>query len=181
MRMTRADLILHPVRLRIILAFASDVGTRRLTAQQVAAALPDLPQASLYRHLERLRQGGVLAVASERRVRGAVERTYVLAAGGATLSPEELANASRDDQLGYFTTFAVSLIAQFERYLRRPEVDRVADGVGYRQVVLNLSDEELLEMAAALNAALARFLHLRPAPGRRRRTLATVLLPQDDA
>ena len=101
--MKRADLILHPVRLRIILAFARG---RRLTPQQVAAVLPDVPQATLYRQIERLYQGGALAVASERRVRGAVERTYVLAEGGASLLPEELANASRDDHLAYFTAFA---------------------------------------------------------------------------
>jgi hypothetical protein len=178
--MKRADLVLHPARLRIILAFSSDVGSRQLTAQQVAAALPDLPQASLYRHIDRLHRGGVLAVASERRVRSTIERTYVLAAGGSSVSPEELANATRDEQLGYFTTFAAGLIGQFERYLQRPEIDMLADGAGYRTVVLNLSDEEFHEMASALNAALSRFIQLRPGPGRRRRTLSTVLVPQDD-
>lgn len=178
--MKRADLLLHPVRLRIILAFASDLGTRRLTPQQVAAILPDLPQASLYRHIERLYRGGVLAVAGERRVRGAIERTYVLAAGGTALSPEELAQATREEQLAYFTTFAAGLIAQFERYLQRPEIDLVADGAGYRTVVLDLSDEEVQEMAAAVNAAVARFVQRGPRPGRRRRLLATVMLPQDD-
>jgi len=180
MGMKRADLILHPVRLRIILAFASDLGTRRLTPQQVAAILPDLPQASLYRHIERLYRGGVLAVAGERQVRGAVERTYVLAAGGSTLTPEDLAQATRDEHLGYFTAFAAGLIAQFERYLQRPEIDLVADGVGYRHIVLDLSDEEVQEMAVALNAALARFLRQSPRAGRRRRVLATVLLPLDE-
>jgi hypothetical protein len=178
--MKRADLILHPVRLRIVLAFASDLGTRRLTPQQVAAALPDLPQASLYRHIERLYRGGVLAIAGERRVRGAVERTYVLSAGGATLSPDELTAASREEQLGWFTSFVAGLIAQYERYLQRPEIDPVADGVGYRQVVLNLSDEEFREMAVAVNAALLRFVGHRPGPGRRRHVLATVTMPQDD-
>jgi hypothetical protein len=47
-------------------------------------------------------------------------------------------------------------------------------------VVLNLTDEELGELAAALSATVARFV-LPPAPGRRRRTLATVMMPQDDA
>ena len=180
MGMKRADLILHPVRLRIILAFASDLGTRRLTPRQVAAILPDLPQASLYRHIERLHRGGVLAVAGERQVRGAVERTYVLAAGGSTLTPEDLAQATRDEHLGYFTAFAAGLIAQFERYLQRPEIDLVADGVGYRHIVLDLSDEEVQQMAVALNAALARFLRQSPRAGRRRRVLATVLLPLDE-
>ena len=180
MGMKRADLILHPVRLRIILAFASDLGTRRLTPRQVAAILPDLPQASLYRHIERLYRGGVLAVAGERQVRGAVERAYVLAAGGATLSPEDLAHASREEHLGYFTAFAAGLIAQFERYLERPEIDLVADGVGYRHVVLDLTDDEVQEMAVAVNAAVARFMRRGPDAGRRRRVLATVLLPLDE-
>ena len=176
--MKRADLILHPVRLRIILAFA---GGLRLTPQQVAAALPDVPQATLYRQIERLYRGGALAVAAERRVRGAVERTYVLAEGGASLSPADLAKSSRDDHLGYFTAFAAGLIAQFEQYLERPEIDLLQDGVGYRQVVLNLSDEELMEMAGALNVALGRFLAYEPKSGRQRRMLATVLFPLGDA
>jgi hypothetical protein len=175
--MKRADLILHPVRLRIILAFA---GGRRLTPQQVAAVLPDVPQATLYRQIERLYRGGALAVAAERPVRGAVERTYVLAEGGASLSPEELAKSSREDHLGYFTAFAAGLIAQFEAYLERSEIDLLKDGVGYRQVVLNLTDEEISEMAGALNAALGPFLAYDPKPGRQRRMLATVLMPLDD-
>src|ERR1700681_1636175 len=140
--MKRADLVLHPVRLRIILAFARG---RRLTPQEVAAVLPDVSQATLYRQIERLFRGGALAIASERRVRGAVERTYVLAEGGSSVSLEDLANSSRDDHLGYFTAFAAGLIAQFERYLEREEIDLLKDGVGYREVVLNLTDEKLKE------------------------------------
>src|SRR6267378_1362416 len=175
--MKRADLILHPVRLRIILAFA---GGRRLTPQQVAGVLPDVPQATLYRQIERLFRGGVLAIAAERRVRGAVERTYVLAEGGSSVSPEDLAKSSRDDHLGYFTAFAAGLIAQFEQYLERSEIDLLNDGVGYREAVLNLTDEELMEMAGALNAAVGRFIAYEPRPGRKRRMLATVLFPLND-
>ena len=109
-----------------------------------------------------------------------MERTYVLAEGGASLSPEDLAKSSRDDHLGYFTAFAAGLIAQFEQYLERSEIDLLQDGVGYRQVVMNLTDEELMEMAGALNAAVGRFLAYEPKPGRKRRMLATVLFPLDD-
>ena len=172
--MKRANLVLHPVRLRIILTFA---GHPRLTPKQVAAALPDVPQATIYRHLARLHEGRVLAVAAERRIRGAVERTYVLTAGGASLSAEDVATATRDEHLGYFETFVAGLIRQFAGYLARPEIDLERDGVGYRQVVLNLTDEEFGEMAAALNGAVGRFLFNEPGPGRKPRTLATVVLP----
>src|SRR5450759_2000666 len=120
--MKLADLVLHPVRLRIILAFARG---RRLTPQQVAAFVPDVPQATLYRQIDRLYRGGALAVAAERRVRGAVERTYVLAEGGASVSPKDLAKSSRDDHLGYFTAFAAGLIAQFLSLIHISEPTRL--------------------------------------------------------
>ena len=175
--MKRADLILHPVRLRIILAFG---GGRRLAPQQVAALLADVPQATLYRQIERLFHGGVLAIAGEKRIRGAVERTYVLAEGGAALSPEDLAKASRDDQIGYFTAFAAGLIAQFDQYLESADIDFSRDGVGYRQLVLHLTDKEFADMVAALNAAIGPFLAYGSRPGRKRRAFATVLMPLDD-
>ena len=74
--MATADLLLHPVRLRIVQAFLGDRGAHHHDAP--AAELPDVPAASLYRHVARLVDAGVLAVVAERRVRGALERTYVL-------------------------------------------------------------------------------------------------------
>src|SRR5258708_12373736 len=75
MAMTKADLIIHPGRLRIIQAFG---GGRRLTAQELAALVPDIPRASLYRHLNLLVDAGVLAVVEERPVRAIQERVYSL-------------------------------------------------------------------------------------------------------
>jgi hypothetical protein len=73
--MTPADVLLHPVRLRLIQAF---LGDRALTTADLRDELPDVPPASLYRHIARLVDAAVLSVVSERRVRGALERTYVL-------------------------------------------------------------------------------------------------------
>lgn len=42
-----ARLIGHPVRLRVIIA----LGGRTLTTKQLAEALPDVAQATLYRHV----------------------------------------------------------------------------------------------------------------------------------
>ena len=44
----QADLLAHPVRLRIILALSQN---EEMTAQQLGEALTDIPQATLYRHL----------------------------------------------------------------------------------------------------------------------------------
>jgi hypothetical protein len=71
------------------------------------------------------------------------------------------------------------LLADFGRYLDADGADLVADGVGYRQVPLELSDHELAELAGRLNAALAPVLHHAPGPSRRRRMLTTILMPAD--
>jgi DNA-binding transcriptional ArsR family regulator len=86
--MATADLILHPVRLRIVRAF---LGGRSLTTSALAAELADVPAASLYRHVARLVDAGVLEVVAERRVRGTIERTFVLHVAAANIGASDLA------------------------------------------------------------------------------------------
>src|SRR5258708_37343099 len=101
--MKRADLVLHPVRLRIILVFARG---RRLTPQQVAAVLPDVPQATLYRQIERLYRGGALAVAAERRGLGGGGRASLLFWGAVPPSPRGHVQSAREGHLWQFSALA---------------------------------------------------------------------------
>jgi hypothetical protein len=128
--MATADLLLHPVRLRIVEAF---LGDRALTTLQLREELPDVPAGSLYRHVAKLVDAGVLSVVGERRVRGAVERTYVL-----------------------------------------------RDGAGYNLAAMWLDDAELAELAGELAIVLQPRMANQPKPGRKRRILATVLLPGEE-
>lgn len=175
---SKPDLILHPVRMRLILALAH---RQPLSAQQLAEALPDVPQATLYRHLNRLYRAGIFAVVAERQVRGAVEKVYAFSPESVNVTQTDLASASRDDHMRYFATFLASLMDEFARYLQQETINYEADGVGYRQVPLYLSDEEFKQMSGAFNAALLPLLANRPAPGRRRRILTSIVMPASDA
>jgi hypothetical protein len=55
--------------------------------------------------------------------------------------------------------------------------DFVADGVGYRQVPLWLTDEEFTELAAEIGEAMRERLGNEPGDGRTRRLISTVLMP----
>src|ERR1700722_16253341 len=118
--MTGADLLLHPVRLRIVQAF---LGDRALTTSDLRTELPDVPPASLYRHVARLVGGGVLAVVAERRIRGALEGTYVLRSSAATIGIDELAKMTVEDHRHAFLVFIAGLISDFDRYLARGDID----------------------------------------------------------
>jgi len=172
-----ADLLLHPVRLRIVQAF---LGDRALTTTQLSAELSDVPTASLYRQVARLVSAGVLQVVAQRRVRGAVERTYVLRLAAARVSLDEIAEMSADDYRQMFMAYAAGLLADFDRYLQRPEVDLVRDGVAFAIEGLWLDDAEFAELMRDLYRVLQPRRANAPKPGRRRRLLASVLLPGDE-
>lgn len=172
-----ADLLLHPVRLRIVQAF---LGDRALTTTELSAELSDVPAASLYRHVARLVAADVLQVVAQRRVRGAVERTYVLRLAAARVGLDEIEAMSADDYRQMFMAYAAGLLADFDRYLQRPEVDLVKDGVAFGIEGLWLDDTEFAELMRDLYRVLQPRRANAPKPGRRRRLLASVLLPGDE-
>lgn len=171
--MPSTELLLHPVRLRIAQAF---LGGRELTTSDLRAELEDVPAASLYRHVNLLAEGGVLTVAAERRVRGAVERTYALRTEAAQVDPEGM---TAEDHRQAFMAFVGGLLADLDRYLRRPEIDPVADGLGYNMLALWLTDEEFAAFVKEMEAILDARLAFAPDGARTRRILGTVMLPSD--
>jgi len=174
---SNVDLLLHPIRLRIVQAF---LGDRALTTQQLRVELPDVPPASLYRHVARLVDAGVLAVVSQRRVRGALERTYILRVAAANISLDEVEKMSLDEHRQAFTAFVAGLLSEFDRYLARADVDIVRDGASYRLAAMWLDDAELAELTHQLTRVLQPRLTNPPRPGRERRVLATVFIPKTD-
>ena len=169
---SRLDLFLHPVRLRILLA----LGTVDRTTRELAASLDDIPVSSLYRHLQTLLDAGVLEVVSERRVRGAVEKTLRVRRDLAPLTPDEMGNLTPERLRQTFLAFMVQLYQEFDHYLRQPDVSMARDLVGFTTVQFYASDEEWQGFIQALNAALVPLLAQEEGEGRRRRRLATVAL-----
>ena len=174
-RMTTADLLLHPVRLRIVQAF---LGDRELTTAGLGELLPEVATATLYRQVATLAAAGLLEVVGERPVRGTTERTYRLRTEAASVGPEEAAELSPDQHRQAFLTFVAGLLADFDRYLDRGDVELGRDLVGYRQAALHLTDEEMVDLIGELGEVVTRRLSL-PTEGRRRRLLTTILVPAD--
>jgi hypothetical protein len=171
-----ADLLLHPVRLRILQAF---LGDRALTTSQLSAELADVPPASLYRQVARLVDGGVLQVVAERRVRGAVERTYVLRLAAARVRLDEVDKMTTEDIRQMFMAFTAGLLADFDRYLDQGSPDFLRDRVSFGIEALWLDDTEHMELMLDLYRVLDSRRANAPGKGRRRRLLASAMLPAD--
>lgn len=170
----KADLILHPVRLRIV----TELAGKPLSPRQLAEALPDIAQATLYRHINLLVEGNILEVATEHPVNGATERIYTVVEGAACLSHDELRTLSRGDHLRYFTVYAASLIDHFAEYIDTCDLERVGeDGMSYNRAVLYLNDEERRHFQEAVTGLIGQIMSTPPAPDRKRYTLASIVIP----
>jgi len=167
-------LLAHPVRLRIVHAMR---GERVLTTGQLCALLPDVSKAMVYRHVDLLAAGGILEVAGEHRVRGAVERQYRLRPDRAVVDAEAFGSLSADDHRRAFATALAVLAAEFDAYLDQDETDPLVDLAGYRQHALWLTRDELTELTGELQRAIAPRLANRPAPARARYLLSPILFP----
>jgi hypothetical protein len=172
--MASADLLLHAVRLRIVKAF---LGDRALTTSQLAGELDDVPAGSLYRHVALLTEAGVLQVVAERRVRGAIERTYTLRLFAAQIQPGEAAAMTLDEHAQAFMAYVAGLLADFDRYLASSPPDPVRDGADYRVAALWLTDAELTDLRQDLLGVFQPRLANAPGGGRRRRMIYNVVLP----
>lgn len=139
---SRLELMFHPVRVRILI----EADRREVTAGQIGAAMPDVPPASLYRHLRRLVAEEVLAVVGERPVRGTVEKTY-----SATRLAQDISidTGVPDPQFfsDLFLRFLGVLQQQFRLYLRQEKFAPKEDGLrfGVNSVYLTSAERQRLE------------------------------------
>ena len=173
----RTDILLHPVRLRIVLAVAGD----EATTADIARRLPDVPSATLYRHIAKLTDAGMLDVVGQRQVRGTFERTFRVNATQASVGADKVAGMSSEEHFEAFTTFVGILIETYGRYLKAPDSDPAVDGVSFRQVRMWLTERELASLVIDVAAVLAEYVDLEETPERDPRLLSTILMPEPGA
>jgi DNA-binding transcriptional ArsR family regulator len=169
----KEDLLLHPVRMRIILAVVG----REVTAQQLASELPDIPQATLYRNINTLAAAGILAVVEERRVRNTIEKTYALPAQDLRLTAADLENAQPEDYIRLFAQYLGLQLGYYVRYIQQGNVDFVRDNVIFHTFPAYLSEAESQRLGEAINTALLPYAQNEPSPERQRYILGIVSLP----
>ncbi|MBP6470866.1 MAG: helix-turn-helix domain-containing protein [Chloroflexi bacterium] len=178
--MKKADLILHPVRFRILQVLAGET----LTTQELADQLPDVPKSSIYRHLKLLLAGEIIAVTEARLVNGIQEKTYQLAQP-LHLDADDVANLTAVEHMQYFTTYIMNVMRGFADYLETTEADTggldlLADRVGYSELFFYASLAEMDTLHADLNAAFVKLATNKPGNGRAKRKFVFINHPVNE-
>lgn len=174
---TKASLFFHPVRIRIV----TELTGGPLTSKDLANALSDVAQATLYRHINTLLEGEIITIVEENQIRGTVERVYALRENDVLrLSPEDLEDMTRADYEQAFAIFMTSFMGDANRYLDSKEGQKfnpVAEGIGLNKCQVYLSDEERKALEKPICDLIEKLSKNEPAPGRKRHTFGLLLFP----
>ncbi|WP_308466447.1 helix-turn-helix domain-containing protein [Rathayibacter soli] len=174
--MNVTEVLLHPVRLRVIHALsASD----ELAITELCERMPEISKSTVYRHVAVLLDAGLLEVGGERRVRGAIERSYRLRRDRPTLDSDDASAMTLDEYRRSFAAAVMTLLAEFNSYLDRAGANPTADSVSYRQSTIWATPEELTALRQQLITLLAPTLANQPTSGRRPYLLSPILFPSD--
>jgi len=147
--MKRFDLLNHPVRLRI----AQLLYGRQLSTNQIQKVLSDVPRPSLYRHLSRLLEGGLIEVVETHMVKGIEERFYTTVKSELNLTEEDQAGIDPNDFADFIRVYATLAADEMANFVAS-EPSLSIKSLAFRDYEFAASDEEF----AALRAALWRLL-----------------------
>lgn len=165
------DLLLHPVRWRII----QHALGREVTTTDLKRELPEVASTTLYRHVAALIDAGYLQVTRERRVRGATERTVTFDQTTGSVDQEEAKAMTVAQHRASFLTMLAQAAGGFDRLVARGELHSSAEELNYRQVALYVDRDDV----ATINEGLQHLLspYLRESPGKSRVMLSFISVP----
>lgn len=163
-----AEVVMNPVRQRIFQYFLlHETGT----VKEVKKALPDVPSASLYRHIKILADSSILMVVGENRIRGTVESVYQLNKD-ALETEDKGGNAVQMSLLG--------ICASFARYFSSGNANPRKDMLLLTNCTLVLTDEEFSGFLSEINEIALKYMKIEATASSKTRQITLISAPSNE-
>lgn len=166
--MELAEIVMNPVRQRIFQYFLlHETGT----VKELRKALPDIPSASLYRHIRILADRSILTVVGENRIRGTVESVYRL---------NKDAMATEDETGNAVQMSLLSICASFAKYFSTDNADPQKDMLLFTNCTLLLTDQEFSEYLSEINQVTVKYMKEAASASSKMRRITFISAPANE-
>ena len=163
-----AEVVMNPVRQRIFQYFLLH---KTGTVKELKKALPDVPNASLYRHINILADHSILVVVDENRIRGTVESVYQL---------NKNALAVEDENGNAVQMSLLSICASFARYFAKGNADPKKDMLLLTNCTLLLTDEEFSGFLSEINEIALKYMKAEATESSKMRQITLISAPASE-
>lgn len=155
----KTEILMHPVRMKICQALMRNK-ENGLTPLEMLKIIKDVPQATLYRHIQIMVDSDIIRVMKEKKVKSVSEKYYVLNEEEARLDVAEWKAASIEEKLNYISSYQLLLMTQYQNYLMKlEEQNRQEDRATFSVVELKMNEEHFLQFQNELNELMTKYYH----------------------
>ncbi|MEK4626973.1 MAG: transcriptional regulator [Solibacillus sp.] len=176
----KVEILMHPVRIKICQALLRNK-EEGLTPLEMVKILKDVPQATLYRHIQVMVDSGIVSVVSEKKVKSVSEKYYALNEDEIRIDGEEWGRVSIEEKLDYISYYQLLLMTQYQSYLENLEQQNgKEDRSTFSVVDLKIDEEQFRQFQNELNELMIKYYHTKSnekdAPVR---TIAITIIPEN--
>ena len=169
--------MIHPTRMKIIQEI---IKRGSATTKDISKVCSDVPQATLYRNINKLVKDNVITIASENKIRGVLEKVYKININPYSKIDDLVKENNTEELLNLFYQFSMNLMSDFQNYVQGDEVDILKDKIGFSSCLINLDEEEVEEFMLEIRESILKRLDNKKTPERRVRKLSTIFIPVDE-
>ena len=166
--MEMAEVVMNPVRQRIFQYFLlHETGT----VKDIKKALPDVPSASLYRHVKILADSSILMIVGENRIRGTVESIYRM---------NKSALSAGDESGEAVQMSLMSICAAFAKYFSGGNADPERDMLLFTNCTLLLTDGEFSDFLSEINEVALKYMKVEAKADSKTRQITLISAPVNE-
>ena len=145
---------------------------KEATSAEIGEELPDIPRASLYRHIKVLLDAEIITVIKEEFKRGSMEKTYAI-------EPQRPYDDTNEEYNSLIQSALMGLQGEFYRYFNGENPDPQRDLLTVGSASLMMSDDEMMEFIKSYGELIQRYMPNKATEGRRVRKVTFVISPNE--
>ena len=172
------DCIVNPVKSQIILSIQEN---GECTARDLLSSQYDIPQATLYRTLNRLVESGVLKIVAENKIRAVTEKVYALNERFLNMNQSIVEQNDGEAYFKVFTNFVLVLMKEFQNYAKKSSINIMEDGSGFSAIPIYATVEEIVYVGNKFKEIIAPYQSRNAlVEEQKMHILATIITPPND-
>ncbi|MEW9677653.1 helix-turn-helix domain-containing protein [Lentibacillus sp. L22] len=163
----------NQIRFKIALELIDKEGG--LSIMQLNDLLEDVPQATLYRHMNSMYEDGLVKVVNTRKTRSGEEKFYAINTETYKIDEEEWNQASYDEKVNFVTFYFMYILQSYKSY--HEIIKEKKDQSTFSIAKLHLDESKFEDFQSELNALFNKYYDEKQNDNSKERTISLVIIP----
>lgn len=164
----------NPIKCKLLIEINS---MEKTTAKHLCETYSDIPQATLYRYLNKMLKENIIKIVAENQIRGTIEKVYSLNFDFKEELQGNLNQCSGKIYMQLFMQYMLGLLSEFREYTSSENIDITKDGSGFTLYPIYLTTEEIDELAKKFSNLLELYRNNKPGNNRNLHSIAFIITP----